>query len=312
MKPPQLTVIIPIYNEEDNIQLLYDRLLSVMQSMQVTYEFIFINDGSRDRSIFLLKDLAKAHSEVKFINFSRNFGHQIAVTAGLDRAKGEAVVIIDADLQDPPELIAEMYAKMSEGYEVVYARRRSRKGESAMKKWTAKTFYRILSSITSVDIPVDTGDFRIMHRRIVDELKNMPEQHKYLRGQISWIGFNQTYVEYDREQRFAGETGYTYRKMLQFALDGITGFSDVPLKIVTYFGFIVTAFAFIVLAYVLLSRFIWEDYVQGWASTMITILFLGGIQMIAIGIIGEYLSRMNANIRQRPLYIVRESNIEEG
>jgi dolichol-phosphate mannosyltransferase len=311
IKPLQLTVIIPIYNEEENIQLLYNRLSSVMQNMCVSYEFIFVNDGSRDRSISLLKALAKKHTEVKYINFSRNFGHQIAVTAGLDKAKGEAVVIIDADLQDPPELIADMYAKMADGYEVVYARRRSRAGESALKKWTAKTFYRILSKITSGDIPVDTGDFRIMHRRIVEELKNMPEQHKYLRGQISWIGFNQTYVEYDREERFAGETGYTYRKMMQFALDGITGFSDIPLKIVTYFGFIVTAFAFLVLAYVLISRFIWEDYVQGWASLMITILFIGGVQMIAVGIIGEYLSRMNANIRQRPLYIVRETNIEE-
>ena len=306
-----LSVIIPIYNEEDNIRLLYDRLLQVMKNMGVSYEFIFVNDGSKDRSIQLIKSLAAQHSEVKYVNFARNFGHQIAVTAGLDRAKGDAVVIIDADLQDPPELIADMYKKMQEGYEVVYARRRKRDGESRLKKLTAKYFYRILSKITSVDIPVDTGDFRIMDKRIVEELKKMPEQHKFLRGQISWIGFNQTYIEYDRDTRHAGETGYTYSKMIRFALDGITGFSDVPLKIVTYFGFIVTAFAFIVLAYVLLSRFIWEDYVQGWASTMITILFIGGVQMIGIGIIGEYLSRMNANIRQRPLYIVRDTNIEE-
>jgi len=309
--PLQLSVIIPIYNEEENIQLLYDRLVSVMQTMGVTYEFIFVNDGSRDRSIYLIKTLAEQHSEVKYVNFARNFGHQIAVTAGLDRAKGDAIVIIDADLQDPPELIADMHAKMSEGYEVVYARRRKRQGESWLKKQTAKYFYRILSNITSVDIPVDTGDFRIMDKRIVTELKKMPEQHKFLRGQISWIGFNQTFIEYDRDTRHAGETGYTYSKMIRFALDGITGFSDVPLKIVTYFGFIVTAFAFLVLAYVLISRFIWEDYVQGWASLMITILFIGGVQMIAVGIIGEYLSRMNANIRQRPLYIVRETNIEE-
>lgn len=306
-----LSVVIPIFNEEENIPFLYDRLCQVMKTMGVTYEFVFINDGSKDRSIFLLKELAKKYKEVKYINFSRNFGHQIAVTAGLDKTIGNAVVIIDADLQDPPELIVDMYAKMKEGYEVVYARRKSRKGESAMKKWTAKTFYRILSRITSVDIPVDTGDFRIMDRRIVEELRNMPEQHKYLRGQISWIGFSQTYIEYNRAERNAGETGYTYRKMLHFALDGITGFSDIPLKIVTYFGFLVTAFAFLVLIYVLISRFIWEDYVQGWASLMITILFIGGIQMIAIGIIGEYLSRMNANLRERPLYIVRETNITE-
>lgn len=307
----ELSVIIPIYNEEENIRLLYDRLRAVAVGMKVSYEFIFVNDGSKDRSGSLIKDLAGSHPEVKYINFSRNFGHQIAVTAGLDKVSGEAIVIIDADLQDPPELIAEMYAKMQEGFEVVYARRRKREGESAMKKWTAKSFYRILSRITSVEIPVDTGDFRIMHRRIVEELRKMPEQHKFLRGQISWIGFNQTYIEYDRDERNAGETGYTYRKMINFALDGITGFSDVPLKIVTYFGIIVTAFAFLVLAYVLLSRFIWDDYVQGWASLMITILFIGGVQMIAVGIIGEYLSRMNANIRKRPLYIVRETNIED-
>lgn len=308
---PQLSIIIPIYNEEENIQLLYDRLTSVMLQMKVSYEFIFTNDGSKDRSIELIKALSERHPEVKYINFARNFGHQVAVTAGLDRAKGDAIVIIDADLQDPPELIAKMYDKMKDGYEVVYARRRKRDGESALKKWTAKYFYRILSNITSVDIPVDTGDFRIMDKRIVEELKKMPEQHKFLRGQISWIGFNQTFIEYDRDERHAGETGYTYKKMIRFALDGITGFSDVPLKFVTYFGMIVTAFSFLVLVYVLISRFVTSDYVQGWASLMLSILFIGGIQMIAIGIIGEYLSRMNANIRQRPLYIIRETNIEE-
>jgi glycosyltransferase involved in cell wall biosynthesis len=304
-----LSVIIPVYNEEENISLLYERMTKVMQDTGVTYELIFINDGSHDRSLELVKDLATQHQEVKYIDFSRNFGHQVAVSAGLDRCTGEGVVIIDADLQDPPELIPEMYEKMKSGYEVVYARRKRRKGESWFKLITARVFYRLLARITTIDFPVDTGDFRIIHRKVVDILKEMPEQHKFLRGQISWIGFNQACIEYNRHERHGGETGYTLKKMLQLATDGITSFSDIPLRMVTWFGFITTLFAFIVMIYVLYSRFITEDYVQGWSSLMISILFIGGIQMIAIGIIGEYLSRMNANVRKRPLYIVRESNM---
>ena len=305
-----ISVIIPVYNEEDNVQHLYQRLSSVMQELKVSYELIFVNDGSRDNSLALIKLLAKKHTEVKFIDFSRNFGHQVAVTAGLDKTIGNSVVIIDADLQDPPELIGEMYQKWKEGYEVIYAKRKTREGESFLKLWTAKLFYRILGKLTSISIPVDTGDFRLIDKKIVEVLREMPEKNKFLRGQISWIGFNQTFVSYERQKRQSGETGYTYRKMLNFALDGITAFSDVPLKIVTYFGFIVSIFSFFVAIYALYSKFILEDYVQGWTSLIITILFLGGIQMIAIGIIGEYLSRMNHNIRNRPLYIIRESNID--
>jgi len=306
-----ISVIIPVYNEEENIGLLYNRMKSVMQQIGASYELIFVNDGSRDNSILLVRELASQHQEVKFIDFSRNFGHQIAVTAGLDRAAGDAIVIIDADLQDPPELIIEMYKKLRDGYEVVYAKRKKRDGESFLKRFTAKTFYRILAKITSIHIPIDTGDFRIIDRKIVDILKQMPEKNKYLRGQISWIGFNQTYVEYDRNERHSGETGYTYQKMMRFALDGITGFSDLPLKIVTYFGFIVSGFAFIVMIYALYSRFILKVYEPGWTSTILSILFIGGIQMIAIGIIGEYLSRMNSNIRNRPLYIVKDTNMAD-
>ena len=306
-----ISVIIPVYNEEKNIQNLYDRLSQVMQKLGVTYELIFVNDGSNDASIGLIKVLSKKHKSVKYIDFSRNFGHQIAVTAGLDKTIGDAVVIIDADLQDPPELITEMYQKRKEGFEVIYARRKNRKGESFLKLWTARIFYRLLAKMTSISIPVDTGDFRMIDKKIVEVLREMPEKNKYLRGQISWIGFNQTFVEYDRQERQAGATGYTYRKMLHFALDGITAFSDVPLKIVTYFGFIVSVIAFFVAIYALLAKFVWENSVPGWTSLMIAILFIGGIQMIAIGIIGEYLSRMNHNIRNRPLYIVRESNIKE-
>lgn len=305
----EISVIIPVYNEEANIDALYNRLKAVMEGLKISYEMIFVNDGSRDRSMPMIKALAAEHSEVKYVDFSRNFGHQIAVTAGLDKANGEAIVIIDADLQDPPELIAEMYQKLKSGYEVVYAKRKRRSGESLMKLWTAKAFYRILSNITSISIPVDTGDFRIIDRKILDILRQMPEKNKFLRGQISWIGFNQTFVEYERQERQGGETGYTYRKMLHFALDGITAFSDFPLKVVTYFGFIVSFFAFIMMIYALYSRFIAQDYEPGWTSLIICVLFIGGIQMIAIGIIGEYLSRMNNNIRNRPLYIVRDTNL---
>lgn len=305
-----LSIIIPIYNEQGNIDRLINRLKGVVSQLNVECEYIFINDGSKDDSINIIKNLAKIDSSVKFINFSRNFGHQIAVTAGLDKAKGDRIVIIDADLQDPPELIIEMFKKMDDGYEVVYAKRKARKGESWMKKITARMFYRILKAITSVNIPVDTGDFRIVDRKIVDVLKQMPEQQKFLRGQISWIGFNQTYVEYERDERNAGETGYTYKKMIRLALDGITSFSNFPLKFASICGFVVSGIAFLVGLYALYSRFISGDYVEGWTSIIISVLFLGGIQLISIGIIGEYISRLSSNVRNRPLYIINDSNIQ--
>ena len=304
-----LSIIVPIYNEESNIEALYKRLRSVIDPMALQYEFIFINDGSRDRSLSLIHDLTASDLRVRYIDFSRNFGHQIAVTAGLDLAAGAAVVIIDADLQDPPELIPKLYQKLQEGYEVVYAKRRSRKGESAAKKFTARLFYRVLASITHISIPVDTGDFRIISRKVVNALKQMPEQNKFIRGQISWIGYRQTYLEYDRAERAGGATGYTYRKMIRLALDGITGFSDAPLKAATIGGFIVSGVAFLVMVYTLYARFITKDYEPGWSSLMVSILFMGGIQLIAIGIIGEYIARLSANVRQRPLYIISDTNI---
>jgi glycosyltransferase involved in cell wall biosynthesis len=307
---PEFSIIIPIYNEQENIHKLYDRLKAVMNGMNVSHEFVFVNDGSRDRSMILIKELAAKDNSVHYINLSRNFGHQIAVTAGIDHVRGNAVVIIDADLQDPPELIAEMYAKMKEGFEVVYAKRKSRKGESVLKKFTAKWFYRILERITAIDIPVDTGDFRLMDRKIVDVLRLMPEQQKFLRGQISWIGFNQTYVEYNRDERNGGETGYTYKKMLRFALDGITSFSNLPLKFATAAGFVVSGITFIVILYALYARFISKDFVPGWTSLILAVLFIGGVQLITIGIIGEYISRLSANVRNRPLYIIGENSIE--
>jgi glycosyltransferase involved in cell wall biosynthesis len=308
----KLSVVIPVFNEQGNIEALHHRLRQVMTRLGISYELIFVNDGSKDRSLELIKALAETFPEVKYIDFSRNFGHQIAVSAGLDAAAGEAAVIIDADLQDPPELIAELHAKLREGYEIVYARRISRQGETWFKKTTAKLFYRLLSKLTPVKIPLDTGDFRIIDRKVIDVLRAMPERHKFLRGQIAWMGFRQTAVEYHRAPRHAGDTGYSFAKMARFALDGITAFSDLPLKIVTYLGFAVLLFSFITAAFVLYARLAMDATVPGWTSLMITVLFLGSIQMIAIGIIGEYLSRMNANIRQRPLYIVRESNVNDA
>ncbi|NNE30389.1 MAG: glycosyltransferase family 2 protein [Saprospiraceae bacterium] len=304
-----ISVVIPTYNEEENIPLLYNRLKSTVSDLGLSHEFIFVNDGSRDRSMQQVRQLSTQDPAVKFVDFSRNFGHQIAVTAGLDHSSGDSVVIIDADLQDPPEVIADLYKKMKEGYEVVYAKRASREGESWLKKWTAKSFYRILGKLTNIKIPVDTGDFRIVDRRVVELLKEMPEQNKYLRGQIAWMGFNQTFISYDRKERYAGETGYNYRKMFRFAIDGVTAFSDIPLKIVSYFGLIVSGFAFVVMIFALYARFILKDYEPGWTSLILSVLFIGGVQMIAIGIIGEYLSRINTNIRNRPLYIVRDSNL---
>ncbi|MEN9370108.1 MAG: putative b-glycosyltransferase, Glycosyltransferase Family 2 protein [Bacteroidota bacterium] len=307
----KLSIVIPIYNEEGNIDSLINRLRTVIAKMNITCEYIFVNDGSKDRSIQLIKNLALADPSVKYIDFSRNFGHQIAVSAGLDLAAGNRVAIIDADLQDPPELIIDMFAKMDEGFEVVYAKRKHRVGESWLKKFTAKVFYRILKSITSVKIPVDTGDFRIIDRKVVDVLKQMPEHNKFLRGQISWIGFNQTYVTYDRDVRQSGSTGYTYKKMIRLALDGITSFSNFPLKVASICGFVVSGIAFLVMIYALYARYITKDYVEGWTSTIISVLFLGGIQLISIGIIGEYISRLSENARNRPLYIINETNIEK-
>jgi dolichol-phosphate mannosyltransferase len=305
-----ISVVIPVYNEALNINLLYERLTKVLKSIGGSYELIFVNDGSRDNSIDLLKILASQHQEVKYIDLSRNFGHQIAVSAGLDKTQGKRVVIIDADLQDPPELIADLYSKMNEGYEVVYAKRKRRKGEGFLKLLTAKLFYRILSNITSIHIPVDTGDFRLIDSKVVEALRQMPESHKFLRGQISWVGYRQTFIEYEREERHAGKTGYTYRKMFRFALDGITAFSNFPIKLVIVMGFLVSTIAFLMIVYTFYVKYFTNQEVErGWASLMVGILFLGGVQLISIGILGEYISRINTDVRKRPLYFIKESNI---
>ena len=303
-----LSLIVPLYNEEKNLSLFFERSHKVLESLLIPFEIIFINDGSKDESLALVKSFSKNNDSIRFIDLSRNFGHQIAVSAGLDYAKGDIICIIDADLQDPPELIPVMLDKMKKGYEVVYAKRKNRQGESIFKTWSAKMFYRILSRLTTIEIPLDSGDFRLFDKKVLDVIRQMPEKNKFLRGQIAWAGFEQTYVEYDRDARHAGETGYNFRKMLRLALDGITSFSNAPLKLVTYFGVIVSVFAFIATLFVLYSIYVIKSFVPGWGSLLISILFIGGVQMIAIGIIGEYLSRMNQNLLNRPLYVVREKN----
>ncbi|MCU0449283.1 MAG: glycosyltransferase family 2 protein [Bernardetiaceae bacterium] len=311
-QPVALSVVIPIYNEEANLPLLHQRLSQVMQGLGQSYELIFVNDGSRDQSLALVKALAQTDAQVKYVDLSRNFGHQIAVSAGLDRTLGRHVVIIDADLQDPPELIVPMYQKTQhEGYEVVYAKRKKRQGESWLKLLTAKWFYRILANITSIHIPVDTGDFRIMDRRVVEALRQMPEANKFLRGQISWIGYRQTFVEYERGERHGGKTGYTYSKMIRLALNGVTAFSDFPIKIVTFLGFTVSLFAFLMILWTFFVKYFTNIEVEkGWTSLMVAIMFIGGVQLIGLGILGEYVSRINTDARRRPLYFVRETNIE--
>lgn len=310
MDKQQLSIIIPIYNEESNIPSLYNRLKAVAGKFNFKYELIFVNDGSKDNSIYLIRQLAAQDTAVRYIDLSRNFGHQVAVSAGLDLSKGEAVVIIDADLQDPPELIEQLYAKMQEGFDVVYAKRRSRKDSSLLKKTAYKTFYRLLARISQIDIPLDTGDFRIMSRKVVKVLINMPERHKFLRGQIAWIGFRQTFVEYDRDARASGEPGYSYRKLFRLAFDGITSFSNAPLRLATIMGFIVFFISLVLIGYALYSYYFKLDTPPGWASIMISVLFIGGVQLLSIGIIGEYISRMQSDVRKRPLYIIHETNIE--
>ena len=305
----EFSVIIPIYNEELNIPNLLTRLRPVVEKTGMSYELLFVNDGSKDKSLQLIKALAQADSHVRYIDFSRNFGHQVAVTAGIDHCKGNIIAIIDADLQDPPELIEEMISLIKQGNEVVYAKRRSRKDKNILKKAAYKTFYRLLAKISNVDVPLDTGDFRVMTRKVAEVLKNMPEQHKFLRGQIAWLGFKQTFVEYDRDARAAGAPGYTYKKLFKLAFDGITGFSNVPLRIATIMGFVVSGISLALIVYVLVSYFFFSgDIPKGWASQMIAISFIGGVQLICIGIIGEYISRLQTDIRNRPLYIINETN----
>jgi dolichol-phosphate mannosyltransferase len=311
MKLHDISVIVPVYNEEKGLPELFERLRTAVEKVSRDAEFIFVNDASKDGSLELIRQLAETDKRVRYISFSRNFGHQIAVTAGLEHSRGKAVVIIDGDLQDPPELIPALYEEYCKGFKVVYARRKSRAGESWFKKSTARLFYRLLKRLTHVHIPIDTGDFRLIDRQIVEQLRLMPEPNKFLRGQIAWMGFRQTFVEFDRDARKYGKTGYPLKKMMRFALDGITAFSDLPLKFATAAGFLVSAIALLVIFYALFSHFVLNHTITGWTSLIVSSMFIGGIQLFAIGIIGEYIGRINNSVRNRPLYIMEENNVDQ-
>lgn len=306
MERPCLSVVVPIFNEEEGIPEFYRRLTTVATELNISYEFVFVNDGSRDRSLDLLKEIQAKDPLVRVLGFSRNFGHQVAITAGMEHAHGEAVVVIDADLQDPPELIGPMLEKWREGYDVVYAVREKREGDTLFKRVTAALFYRLLRRITNVDIPLDTGDFRLMSRRSIEAMKLFSERNRFVRGLVSWIGFRQTGISFIRAERYAGETKYPLRKMLRFALDGIVTFSFVPLQLATYFGFIASGLSFLGILWVVYMRLFTQETITGWASMMVILLFLGGVQLLTLGIIGEYIGRIYDEVKRRPLYLVEE------
>jgi polyisoprenyl-phosphate glycosyltransferase len=302
---PIYSIVAPIFNEEETLPHFYQRVVAVMESVGETFEVVFIDDGSRDHSYQMMQNLHKDDPRVHVINFSRNFGHQIAISAGLDHAHGRAVIIMDADLQDPPEIIPQLIARWKEGIEVVYAQRARRLGETRFKLLTAAAFYRLINRLTSVDIPRNTGDFRLLDRSVVDVLVKMREQHRFMRGLSSWVGFRQEALQYERQERYAGETKYPLSKMIRFSMDAITSFSHVPLELATSFGFFLAGISLIGIIIAALLR-IFTGAIVGQASTLILVLFLGGIQLIFLGIIGEYLGRIYDEVRSRPLYIVRE------
>lgn len=307
------SVIVPMYNEEKVIPETYRRLTKVMETLDEDYEIIFINDGSRDNTKAMLSELCKTDKHIKMIDFARNFGHQIAITAGMDYAAGECMVIIDGDLQDPPELIPDMIKIWRSGFDVVYGKRKSRRGETFFKKFTAKMFYRLLGKLTDVDIPVDTGDFRLIDRRVCEALKQLPERSRYVRGLMSWVGFKQTAIEFERSERFAGETKYPLKKMLKLAMDGIMSFSYKPLRLASYLGTFLSLISFCYLIFVLLQKLFFPESAQsGWASTIAVSLFFNGIILLMLGIIGEYIGRIYDEAKGRPLYIISElKNMED-
>lgn len=305
---PTISLIAPVYNEEPVLHELHKRIAQVMNKTGESWELLLINDGSRDRSAEIIAQLYEQDNRVKGISFSRNFGFQIAVTAGLDHAQGDAVILIDADLQDPPEVIPEMIAKWREGYDVVYGVRTEREGESWFKRFTAKAFYRLIDRITQIDIPLDTGDFRLMDRRVVDVIRKMPERNRFLRGMVPWVGFRQTGVYYRRHARFAGISKFgSFRKMLPFALNAITSFSYFPLQLATYLGFGIAGISALGILIVIFLRLFEGHELTGQATTLIAVLFLGGVQLISLGIIGEYLGRIYDEVKGRPLYLVDKS-----
>lgn len=302
------SIVVPVYNEVEGLPALADRLENLVQTLfPAAVEILFVNDGSEDGSDEALDALAERNPVFNVIHLSRNFGHQLAISAGLEHATGHTVSVIDADLQDPPEVIAELIARWAEGYDVVYAVRRSRAGETRFKLWTAKLFYRAIRRLTQVDIPLDTGDFRLMDRKVVNAFLRLRERNRFVRGLVSWLGFRQIGVHYDRAERKFGETHYPLRKMVKFAADGITSFSSVPLRLATYIGLVSSSLAILAGIWTLYVKFVAGEAILGWASVMLTVLFMGGIQLLAIGMFGEYLGRTYDEIKGRPLYLVRRT-----
>lgn len=304
--PPTLSVVAPVYDEEILLPEFYRRATAALEQLQVPFELILVNDGSHDTSGAIMDQLHAADPRVKVIHFSRNFGHQIAITAGTDHATGACVAVIDSDLQDPPEVIIEMYRQWEAGYQVIYGVRAQREGETAFKRYTASMFYRLIRRITNINLPLDTGDFRLMDKRVVDVMRKMREHHRFMRGLSVWVGFKQTGVKYNRDARTAGVTKYPFRKMVRFALDAITSFSYLPLQLATYAGFTIAGISAVAMILAIILRLLDSDIFYGQATTLVSVLFLGGIQLIFLGVIGEYLGRIYDEVKHRPLYIVAE------
>lgn len=310
----KISVVIPMYYEEDVANECYNRTKKVLNGLEnYDHEIIFVNDGSKDKTLPILKEIATKDEKAKVISFSRNFGHQAAVTAGLKFVTGDCILIIDSDMQDPPELLVDMLKLWEDGNEVIYAKRKTRKGESKFKLMTAKMFYNVLNNLSDVEIPKDTGDFRLVDRKVVDVINSMPEHNKFLRGLFSWVGFKQKPIEYERQERFAGKTKYPLKKMLKLASDGIISFSTKPLKIIGGIGIVSIFISFILLIYAILSYiFKWNNLASGWTSLMVAITFFAGVQLVSIWMISEYIARIYDDTKQRPEYIINEKiNIKE-
>jgi glycosyltransferase involved in cell wall biosynthesis len=304
---PTLSLILPVYNEEEVISELHKRLQELLRRLNLDTEVVFVDDGSRDDSFDLLRNLSRDEPRYRILSFARNFGHQAAITAGIDYARGSAIVIMDADLQDPPEVILDMVAKWREGSDVVYAVRRQRAGESAFKRLTARWFYRVFAAMIPIDVPLDAGDFRLMSRRVVIALRSLRETHRFVRGMVAWVGFKQTDVSYDRPGRFAGTTKYPLRKMIRFALDGITSFSILPLRFSTYLGILMSIASLGIAAWALYTKLVLQRTVPGWTAIVVIVALLASVQFVMIGILGEYVGRIFEEVKGRPLYIVREA-----
>jgi glycosyltransferase involved in cell wall biosynthesis len=307
----ELSIVVPVYNEEQVFDKLLERLVNSANDIAVNYEIIFVNDGSRDGTLLKVKEASASNPNIHFISFTRNFGHQVAVSAGMEYASGNAIISIDGDLQDPPELMGKMYREYLNGNQVVYAKRMKRKGEPVFKKTATHIFYRLLHNMVSFDIPLDVGDYRLISKDVLAYLLEMDEYDKYLRGQIAWLGFKSSYVMYDRDGRKYGKSNYPFKKLMALAFNGITSFSDAPMKLATKLGFTVCFISFLIALYALYSYYIKQVSPPGWASLIITVTFLGGVQLLFLGVLGEYIGRIIHNVRKRPLYIIDQTSLKK-